>query len=94
MLHLAYNIKAGAMLPGEGFDPATGKVTRFDGGFKRVMRGFMNRKWVALNVWNVIYIGGALATSGLGAYSAIEGLIEAFQKPQINAYGCTSPLEG
>ena len=91
LLHLFYSVQRGAMQPGEGFDPATGQVTRFDSGVKRWSRGFMRGHWW-LNAWNVIYLLGALVTAGLGAYSAIENLIEAYAKPQLNAYSCTSPL--
>ncbi|KAL9623760.1 MAG: hypothetical protein Q9160_001991 [Pyrenula sp. 1 TL-2023] len=92
-LHLAYSIKKGAMQEGEGFDPATGQTTHFDSGIKRIMRGFMKHQWY-FNAWNIIYLGGALATAGLGAYSAIEALIEAFKEPQISAFTCHSPLDG
>jgi hypothetical protein len=80
------------MQPGEGFDPATGRVTRHDGGIKRWARGFM-RGWWYMNVFNVLYVIGALATAGLGAYSACEGLIAAFATPQTNAFSCHSPLD-
>lgn len=90
-LHLAYSIKKGAMLPDDGFDPATGQVRRQDTGVKRILRGFLKHQWY-LNTWNIIYFGGALATAGLGAYSAVEALIKAFKKPQITAFTCKSPL--
>lgn len=57
-LALGYYIKKNAMLEGEGFDPATGNVIRHDGGMKRIMRGFMAGRWW-MNVFNVIYLGGA-----------------------------------
>ncbi|KAK4936595.1 hypothetical protein LTR66_015315, partial [Elasticomyces elasticus] len=82
----------GAMLPGEGFDPATGRVVRHDAGAKRWARGFMKGAWY-LNVWNIIYMLGAGVTAGLGAYSAIEALIAAFAQPQIGAFTCHSPLD-
>lgn len=92
-LHLAYSIKKGAMQEGEGFDPATGQTTRHDSGIKRIVRGFMKHQWY-LNAWNIIYLLGALATAGLGSYSAIEALIKAFKEPQISAFTCHSPLDG
>ena len=46
-----------------------------------------------MNVGNVVYMFGALVTAGLGAYAAIEGLINAFENPQLNAFSCTSPLD-
>ena len=76
---------------GEGFNPATGQVVRNDSGVKRWARGFVSGPWY-MNLWNVIYLGGALATAGLGAYAAIQGMIVVFQNPQINAFTCTSPL--
>lgn len=91
-LHIGYAIKKGAMLAGDGFDPTTGQVTRQDTGFKRILRGFLKHQWW-LNLWNIVYLGGALATAGLGAYSAIEGLIKAFEKPSVTAFTCKSPLD-
>ncbi|KAF2095008.1 hypothetical protein NA57DRAFT_68057 [Rhizodiscina lignyota] len=76
---------------GEGFDPATGRVVRHDSGLRRWARGFMAGPWY-MNAWNVIYLGGALATAGLGAYAAVQGMINAFENPQLNAFTCTSPL--
>ncbi|KAL9099525.1 MAG: hypothetical protein Q9163_004985 [Psora crenata] len=90
-LALGYHIKTRAMLPDEGFDPATGTVTLHDRSLKRWARGFVSGPWY-INVWNVIYLGGALATAGLGAYAAIMGLISAFEHPQTNAFSCQSPL--
>ncbi|KAK4983721.1 hypothetical protein LTR50_007040 [Elasticomyces elasticus] len=92
LLYLGYAIKKGAMLPGEGFDPATGRVVRHDAGVKRWARGFTKGAWY-LNVWNIIYMLGAGVTAGLGAYSAIEALIAAFAQPQIGAFTCHSPLD-
>lgn len=94
-LHLAYNIKKNAIQPGEGFDPRTGTVTRHDRGIKRWVRGFMSGGlWgVGLNVWNIIFLGGALATAGLGIWSSVENLILIYAVPQLNAFGCHSPLD-
>lgn len=91
ILAFGYYIQMNAMQPGEGFDPATGQVIYHDRGLKRWIRGFFAKQWY-LNVWHFIYAGGALAVSGLGAYSAIEGLIDAFKNPQVNAFSCQSPL--
>ena len=41
------------MLPGEGFDPTTGKIIKQDSGIKRMMRGFMGGKWY-MNVFNIL----------------------------------------
>ena len=93
-LAIGYYIKVNALRDGEGFDPTTGIVTKHDEGFARAMRGFMSGGWHKfLNMWNVIYMFGALITAGLGAYAAIQGLIDAFENPQLNAFSCTSPLD-
>lgn len=92
MLALGYYIKKNALQPGEGFDPATGRVTRHDNGIRRWVRGFLTGPWY-MNIWNVLYTIGALATAGLGAYSACKGLIAAFATPQTNAFSCRSPLD-
>lgn len=76
---------------GEGFDPTTGQVIRNDSGIRRFIRGFLGGPWY-MNVFNVFYLGGALATAGLGAYAAIQGMIDVFANPQLNAFTCTSPL--
>lgn len=91
ILHLAYYMHKNAIRPVEGFDGRTGLTRREDNGMKRWIRGFFARRWY-WNVFNLIYALGALATAGLGAYAAIEGMIEAFQNPQINSFTCTSPL--
>lgn len=46
-----------------------------------------------LNVWNVLYFLGALATAGLGIWAAVENLILIYAEPQLNAFGCHSPLD-
>ncbi|KAL6248807.1 hypothetical protein RBB50_003870 [Rhinocladiella similis] len=91
IIHLAYTMQKNAIRGGEGFDENTGATRRNDHGIKRLIRGFFADKWY-INVWHVIHAGGALATAGLGAYAAIEGMIEAFKNPQVNAFTCTSPL--
>jgi hypothetical protein len=91
-LAIGYYIKKYAVLPGEGFDPHTGQVTRHDSGPKRWIRGFFKGPWW-LNSFNLIFMLGALVTAVLGAYSAIEALIEAFKNPQISAFTCHSPLD-
>jgi hypothetical protein len=92
ILALGYYVQKNAMQPGEGFDPSIGQVIYHDRGLKRFIRGFFAKAWY-INVWQIIYAGGALAISGLGAYAAITGLISAFQIPQINAFSCQSPLD-
>lgn len=93
LLAIGYMISKNAIRGGEGFDPSTGRVNRSDRGFKRVMRGFLADRWY-MNAFNVLYMLGALALAGLGAYSAIENLISAFAKGAANSFTCHSPLEG
>jgi len=92
LLYVGYRCQIDAMLPGEGFDPETGVTVRHDGGFTRWSRGF--RKCLALNSMNVIYFLGALATSGMGAWAAIIGLIDVFGPGGTIAtsWGCTAPV--
>ena len=90
-LGLGYFIQRHAMRDGEGFDPSNGTVIKTDRGITRWVRGFFAKRWY-LNVWLIIYILGALVVSGLGAYSAIKGLISAFKIPELNAFTCVSPL--
>jgi hypothetical protein len=91
LLALGYFIKKNALGDGEGFDPSTGVVTRHDTGMRRWVRVFMGGMWY-MNVFNIIYLGGALATAGLGAYASIQSMIDAFKNPQLNAFTCNSPL--
>ncbi|KIV85051.1 hypothetical protein PV11_00787 [Exophiala sideris] len=91
VIHLAYTMKKNAIIAGEGFDPATGQTRRGDSGIKRYIRGFFADKWY-INIWHVILAGGSLATAGLGAYAAIQGMIDAFKIPEVNSFTCTSPL--
>ncbi|KAI9662449.1 MAG: hypothetical protein M1821_008616 [Bathelium mastoideum] len=96
MLSLGYNIKLYAMKTsdGDGFDPTTGTVIRRDTGLKRWIRGFFSGGPlnVVANTSHLLYTLGALVTSGLGMYAAIEGMIVAFENPQVNSFSCTSPL--
>jgi hypothetical protein len=91
ILALGYYIQKNAMRGDEGYDANTGQVRKTDSGIKRWIRGFTNGPWY-INAFNVIYAGGALATAGLGAYSAIQGMIDVFKNPQINSFTCVSPL--
>jgi hypothetical protein len=95
ILALGYYIQQSAMRADEGYDPATGASVRHDHGIKRWARGFVSGPWWirCMNVWNVVYLLGALSVAGLGAYAAIQGLIDVFQNPQVNSFSCTSPLD-
>lgn len=92
MLSIAFWMRKYALQQGEGYDPATGQTNLRDRGFRRMMRGFMARRWY-VNVFNVLYTGGALALAGLGAYSAIEVLINAFKSSRTTSFVCKSPLD-
>jgi len=93
LMHVAYEVMKNSRLEGEQFDPSTGKTTRHDGGFKRFWRGFTAGRWY-LNVFNILYCLGALTLAALGAYGAIENLINAFKSGQTNSFVCHSPLDG
>lgn len=93
LLSIGFVIRKFSMQEGEGFDPATGTVVRRDGGVKRIMRGFMGGRWY-LNMFNVVYVLGALCLAGLGAYSAIQVLRNAFKSSTTTAFTCHSPLDG
>lgn len=88
---LGYWVKKDAMIEGqERFDPSTGTYNYVDRGFARLRRGFMKKP--LFNLANIIYILGATATCGLGCYSAIVSLIEAFERGSANSLSCKPPL--
>ncbi|TLD31803.1 Amino acid transporter [Venturia nashicola] len=93
LLSIGFMIKKFSMQEGEGYDPTTGNVVRRDGGMKRIKRGFMGGMWY-LNIFNVVYVLGALCLAALGAYSAIEVLTNAFKSSTTTAFTCHSPLDG
>ncbi|KAI8066453.1 putative amino acid transporter [Gongronella butleri] len=98
LLALGYWIKKRAMQSDEGFDPATGQTIRNDNGLRRVLRGFFfpgffSHRGFYINVFNVLYMLGALAMAGLGAYSAIEVLTSAFATSVTTSFTCQSPVE-
>lgn len=76
IMYLTYLTQRGAALPGEGFDPVTGETTRLDGGIKRYARGFF-KSW-KLTIPILIFTGCGLATSGMGTWSAVLSLEDAF----------------
>lgn len=93
LLSIAFYIKKHAMVDGDGFDASTGRTIRADSGFSRLRRGLLGRRWYA-NIGNFFYFLGALALAGLGAYSSIEVLKDAFAKGSTSSYVCKSPLDG
>ncbi|KAK8009810.1 hypothetical protein PG990_008775 [Apiospora arundinis] len=92
LLSIAFYLRKHAMIDGDGFDPATGRTMRADTGLSRLRRG-LARRWF-VNVGNLFYTLGALALAGLGAYSSIEVLKEAFANGSSSSYVCKSPLDG
>lgn len=92
LLSVGFMIQRYAMTADEGFDPATGQTVRRDGGFKRIMRGFMGYRWY-MNVFNILYCLGSLCLAALGAYGAINNLIAAFASGTTNSFVCKSPLQ-
>ena len=71
---------------------------RHDSGFRRVMRGFffpgfISSKFFYFSAFNIIYFFGALALAGLGAYSAIEVLIDAYASSVTTSFTCKSPVQ-
>jgi hypothetical protein len=93
MLAVAYWIKKNALKEGEGYEPSTGETIRHDSGIQRMARGFMAGRWY-VNVWNIIYCLGSFALAGLGAYSSIEILKNAFKENNTTSFVCKSPLQG
>ncbi|KAJ6784059.1 hypothetical protein PWT90_00346 [Aphanocladium album] len=92
--YLGWSIQSGAELPGEGFNPETGETVMHDHGLKRWTRGFM-KAWY-INIPCAIYSLAGLATSGMGTWAAVEGLIEVFGPggTVATSYGCRSPVWG
>jgi len=72
---LGLDIKRNAIRPGEGFDPATGVVTRNGSTTQRYIRGFLSGGplQLATNIWHVLYFLASLAMCGLGMYAAVQG---------------------
>lgn len=89
ILMVGYRSQKDAMLPGEGFDPATGQVIRQDSGFRRWMRGYM-RNW-HINTFDVLYFLGALCVAGLGIYSSCIGMHQAFSAGRMTPFTCVNP---
>ncbi|KAJ5707678.1 hypothetical protein N7488_007479 [Penicillium malachiteum] len=92
LLYVGYRCQVDAALPGEGFDPVTGVSTRHDSGLKRWVRGY-KKSWI-VNTLCVFYFLGGLATSGMGSWAAIEGLISVFGPggTVATSFGCAVPV--
>ena len=91
IMYVGFVVQQAAALPGEGFDPHTGVTTRNDHGIKRWIRGF--RKTWYLSIPAVLFAMGGLASSGMGSWAAIEGLIEVFGPGGTiqTSWGCAAP---
>lgn len=90
--YLGYAIQMFAKLDGEGFDPTTRVTTRHDTGMSRWTRGF-GKGWL-FTVPTTLYILAGLATSGMGTWAAVEGLIAVFGPggTVATAFGCAAPV--
>ncbi|EXJ77821.1 hypothetical protein A1O3_08980 [Capronia epimyces CBS 606.96] len=93
---LGYDMQRNAIRPsiGEGFDVNTGRVLRNETTVQRLVRGYFSGGYlqVAINIWHTIYALASLSMCGLGMYAAVQGLIDAFEIHQLNAFSCKSPL--
>lgn len=91
IMFVGYKIQEAAILPGEGFEPSTGVTTRHDNGMTRWVRGF-KKSW-ALTLPAILFAMGGLASSGMGCWSAIEGLIQIFGPGGTiqTSWGCAGP---
>ncbi|KAM3453170.1 hypothetical protein MY3296_003933 [Beauveria thailandica] len=92
--YLGWSVLCAAELPGEGFNPETGENVVHDSGVKRWSRGFI-KKWY-IHIPCAIYALAGLATSGMGTWAAVEGLISVFGPggTVATSYGCRSPVWG
>ena len=81
-----------AMLPGDGYDPATGQTIRQDGGLSRHWRGF--KKHLFFNSWNVVMVLCCTVTMILGLYAAVEGMITSYASGSSPSFTCTNLLAG
>lgn len=91
LLMLGFEVQHDAVREDEGFDPATGRTIRVDAGARRWIRGFLAKRWY-IKLFNVIMAIGALVTAGLGMYSSLEGIIDAFQGGRNTAFSCQGPI--
>ncbi|KAH8690322.1 transmembrane amino acid transporter protein-domain-containing protein [Talaromyces proteolyticus] len=79
---------------GNGFDPMNGQAIQQGSAVQRWARGLISGGafQVTINIWHILYLLASLAMSGLGMYAAIEGMITAFENPELNSFSCKSPL--
>ena len=79
-----------AMLPGDGYDPATGQTIRQDSGFSRHWRGF--KKHIYFNSLNVVIVLCCIVTMILGLYAAVVGMITAYASGSSPSFTCNNLL--
>jgi len=91
IIYIGFIIQKNAALPGEGFDPHTGQTTRHDDGIKRYIRGIAKSWYYSIPA--ILFAMAGLASSGMGSWSAIEGLIALFGPggQVTTSWGCAGP---
>jgi len=87
---IGYQCHADSIQEGEGFDPATGRTTKHDSGFKRMWRGYKKRFF--FNTFNLIFFLGSATTAVLGLYSSILGMEAAYKNANLVSFSCKSPV--
>ena len=91
-LMLGYMCKKHSMLPGDGYDPPSGRTLRRDGGLRRAWRGFRARPY--FNSFNVIFGLGSAACAVIGVYSAIVGIQIQYSTGIGTSFSCQNPYGG
>ena len=88
-LLVGYHVQRDALLPGEGWDPATGVLVRHDRGWVRWWRGYRARLWV--NVANTVLCLASLALAVLGVYSAAVQIAGYYALGVGTSFSCKNP---
>lgn len=89
-LMLGFKTQRDAMLPGETFDPETGRVKHLDSGITRWIRGFKKELW--WNLFDLVFYLGSFVTCVLGLYAAFTSMVDAYKNsPNLSAWRCESP---
>ncbi|KIW99095.1 uncharacterized protein Z519_00758 [Cladophialophora bantiana CBS 173.52] len=87
ILMLGFAAQKDAYLPGESFDPTTGRTVRHDNGMKRWVRGL--KQHIIMNLFNTFILIGAVFLCGLGIVASIILLVETFESnPKITSFTC------
>lgn len=91
IMAIAYWLRSDAMVPDEKYDPQSRTYSYIDTGLKRWTRAFMKRP--VFHIFNTIYVLGSIATTVLGVYASVIGLIDGFSGKNIaTSFGCTTPV--